>query len=69
MKVSRIEAGEYKVVCKAGTFIVGQLLDSTTLQPFGWDVWENEKRTENAWAWVFGTKREAIEAIKELEKK
>jgi len=67
MTVTKIESGQYKVVCKAGTFIVAQLFNSYSNKPYGWDVYVNEKRNDTAWAWVFKTKREAIESIKELE--
>lgn len=65
VKVTKIIAGEYKVVCKAGTFIVAQLYDNNG-QPFGWDIFVGEERGNNALAWVFNTKREAIEAIKQF---
>ena len=64
MKVTKIESGQYKVVCKAGTFIVAKLYNSMTMQPYGWDIYVGEKRDATSLAWGFDTKREAIEAIK-----
>jgi hypothetical protein len=66
MKITRLEAGEYKVVANSGTYIVAKLYNDN-FQFYGWDIFNNVRSDETAWAWVFDTKREAIEAIAEIE--
>ena len=66
MKVTRIEAGEYKVTANSGTYIVAKLYNDNFI-PYGWDIFNNVRSDDTAWAWVFDTKREAIEAIAEIE--
>lgn len=67
MKVTRIEAGEYKVTTNIGTYIVAKLYHSSTDQFTCWEVWDNFRHNDNCWAHGFDTKREAIEAIQEME--
>jgi len=66
MKITRLKACEYKVVANSGTYIVAKLYNDN-FQFYGWDIFNNVRSDETAWAWVFDTKREAIEAIAEIE--
>lgn len=66
MKVTKVTAGEYKVVTEAGTFTVGRLYNSVTDQPYAWEVWGGyPATTENCWCHTFRTKRSALDAIDE----
>jgi len=67
MKVTRLEAGEYKVTTDNNTYIVAKLYHSSTDQFTCWEVWDNFRHNDNCWAHGFDTKREAIEAIAEIE--
>ena len=67
MKVTRLEAGEYKVTTDNNTYIVAKLYHSSTDQFTCWEVWDNFRHNDNCWAHGFNTKREAIEAIHEVE--
>ena len=67
MKVTKVNAGEYKAETTIGTYYVVKLYSAETCKAYGWDIYTGSIADCNAWAWVLDTKRECIEALQEME--
>jgi len=67
MKVTRLEAGEYNVTTQKLTYIVRKVMHPMRHTPIGWEILDDHVTFKHNWFYVFDTKRQAIEAIAEIE--
>jgi|DEB0MinimDraft_6_1074348.scaffolds.fasta_scaffold106522_2 hypothetical protein len=67
MTITKIESGKYNVTTQKLTYIVRKVMHPIRHTPIGWEILDDHVTFKHNWFHVFDTKKEAIQAIQEVE--